>query len=61
MTTDQAKKEIEQLTNLINHHNELYYQNNRTEISDFEFDNLLARLITLEEQFRYTIVIPCFP
>jgi DNA ligase (NAD+) len=51
MTTDQAKKEIEQLTNSINYHNELYYQNNKTEISDFEFDNLLARLATLEQQF----------
>jgi DNA ligase (NAD+) len=51
MTPDQAKKEIEQLTHTINHHNELYYQKNRTEISDFEFDSLLARLVSLEEQF----------
>jgi len=51
MTADQAKKEIEQLTNSINHHNELYYQRSKTEISDFEFDGLLSRLATLEEQF----------
>ena len=51
MTSDQAKKEIEQLTHTVNHHNELYYQQNRTEISDLEFDSLLARLVTLEEQF----------
>lgn len=51
MTADQAKKEIEHLTRTINHHNELYYQQSHTEISDFEFDTLLARLVSLEEQF----------
>lgn len=51
MTPDQVKKEIEQLTHTINHHNELYYQQNKTDISDFEFDSLLARLVFLEEQF----------
>lgn len=51
MTADQAKKEIASLTQQINHHNDLYYQQNRTEISDFEFDQLLSQLIKLEEQF----------
>ncbi|MDH4089414.1 MAG: NAD-dependent DNA ligase LigA [Cyclobacteriaceae bacterium] len=53
MTPAQAKKEIEQLTKAINYHNELYYQQNRSEISDLEFDSLLAKLATLEETFPH--------
>lgn len=51
MTADQAQKEITGLTKKINHHNELYYQKSRTEISDREFDQLLEALIKLEDQF----------
>ncbi len=51
MTAEQAKKEIGVLIQKINHHNELYYQRHRTEISDREFDTLLAQLIGIEEQF----------
>ena len=51
MTSAQAKKEIERLSEVINHHNDLYYQKHKTEITDFEFDQLLAQLISLEEQF----------
>ena len=51
MTAEQARKEIAELTKKINHHNELYYQQSRTEISDQEFDKLLAALIKLEQEF----------
>ncbi len=51
MTLDQARNEIDRLTDQINHHNDLYYQQSRSEISDFEFDKLLERLIQLEGQF----------
>lgn len=51
MTADQAKKEIAALTKKINHHNDLYYQQHRTEISDREFDFMLEELIKLEEEF----------
>ena len=51
MTPQEAKKEIEQLTEKINYHNDLYYQENRTQISDLEFDKLLEKLIQLESQF----------
>jgi DNA ligase (NAD+) len=51
MTVDQARKEISELTAKINYHNELYYQQHRTEISDYEFDQLLESLIKLEEAF----------
>jgi DNA ligase (NAD+) len=51
MTEDQAKKEIERLTALVAYHNKLYFQEARPEISDYEFDKLLEKLIKLEEQF----------
>ncbi|WKZ58172.1 MAG: NAD-dependent DNA ligase LigA [Cyclobacteriaceae bacterium] len=51
MTTDQARKEIQKLTDEINYHNDLYYQKHKTEISDFEFDQLLGKLVQLEQQF----------
>ena len=44
MNTDEVKKEIELLIKKIDHFNEQYYQNSISEISDFEFDQLLKRL-----------------
>ncbi len=51
MNSEEAKKEIIRLTELINHHNHLYYVESRSEISDFEFDSLLRQLQDLEQQF----------
>jgi DNA ligase (NAD+) len=51
MTEHEAKKQIEKLTEEVNYHNELYYQQSRTQISDFEFDQSLEKLIALEKQF----------
>lgn len=51
MTPSQAQKEIAQLTEQINHHNELYYQKSKPEISDYEFDMLLEKLAKLEQEF----------
>jgi DNA ligase (NAD+) len=51
MTADQAKKQIQELTDKVNHHNYLYYQENRSEISDYDFDQLLQKLINLEKEF----------
>jgi DNA ligase (NAD+) len=52
MTTPiEAQARIAELSKLINHHNYLYYQEDRAEISDFEFDKLLEELIQLEKQF----------
>ena len=48
MTPEQAKKEIDRLTEKINYHNHLYYQKNKTEISDYDFDQMLEKLIALE-------------
>ncbi|MFT6972373.1 MAG: DNA ligase (NAD+) [Roseivirga sp.] len=51
MTTAQAQVEIQRLTTLINHHSELYYQKSTSEISDYDFDQLLNQLAKLEIQF----------
>ena len=49
MTTS-VKKELETLRAEIERHNDLYYQQNTPEISDYEFDQLLERLKKLETE-----------
>jgi DNA ligase (NAD+) len=44
----EVQHRIRELTDKINYHNDLYYQKSKTEISDFEFDQLLAELVQLE-------------
>lgn len=51
MTKEEARIEIESLTKELNYHNLLYYQEHRTEISDFDFDQLLKKLQQLEADF----------
>lgn len=51
MNSREAEKEIKQLTAQINHHNDLYYQRHTAEISDYEFDQLLQKLVSLENAF----------
>ena len=51
MTTQEAQQEIKRLTALVQHHNVLYHQKGQPEISDYAFDQLLARLAALENQF----------
>jgi DNA ligase (NAD+) len=51
MDKQEAKKEIEHLSREIDRHNELYYQQSSSVISDFDFDQLLNRLIALENEF----------
>ena len=51
MNTAAAQKEIERLTALVRYYNTQYYQHSRSEISDYAFDQLLAQLTQLENQF----------
>lgn len=51
MSSQEAKVSIKELTDQINYHTDLYYNQNKSEISDFEFDQLLKNLIELENQF----------
>ena len=51
MSSQEVKISIKELTDQINYHTDLYYNQNKSEISDFEFDQLLKNLIDLENQF----------
>jgi len=51
MNASQAAIRIQELKAQIEHLNFAYYQNSISEVSDFEFDNLLQELIALETLF----------
>lgn len=51
MSEKEATKSIHEFTESINRHNELYYLKDKPEITDFEFDKLLEKLIKLEAEF----------
>jgi DNA ligase (NAD+) len=51
MEIENARRQVRELTEKINYHNDLYYQQNRSEISDEEFDKLLEKLSNLEKEF----------
>ncbi|MDY5969802.1 MAG: NAD-dependent DNA ligase LigA [Bacteroidales bacterium] len=47
---EQARSRVEELTKLIDRYNEQYYQNDMSEVSDFEFDELMKELVGLEQE-----------
>jgi len=51
MKANEAKEEILRLSKLIDHHNYLYYVKSEPELSDYDFDMLLEKLIDLESEF----------
>lgn len=51
MDINQAKTRIAELRKTLNHHNHLYYVEAAPIISDYEFDQLMRELATLEAQF----------
>lgn len=51
MTKVQAEKEIQKLKVAIERHNAKYYLEAKPQISDFEFDQLMQKLIELEKRF----------
>lgn len=50
MSSREISEKIDSLRELIQRHNELYYQKAQAEISDFEYDQLFAELRRLEEE-----------
>ncbi len=46
-----AKKRVAELTKIIRHHNELYYNQDAPEIEDFEYDTLTRELKALEKEY----------
>ncbi|MBR1792338.1 MAG: NAD-dependent DNA ligase LigA [Bacteroidales bacterium] len=45
-----VRQRVKELSNLIDHYNYEYYMNDRSLVSDYEFDQLLNELICLEKQ-----------
>ena len=52
-TPDQARQRIDTLRRQIERHNELYYKQAAPEITDFEYDLLMAELAELEKQYPH--------
>lgn len=50
MDKSEIKARIQKLSALLHYHNNAYYQESKSEISDFEFDALLRELIELEKE-----------
>lgn len=50
MEKDNVKQQIEQLRKDIRHHNDLYYNQDNPEISDYEYDQLMLQLKALEKE-----------
>ncbi len=55
-----AERRIKELTEQLEYHNNLYYNKDEPEISDFEYDKLLRELENLEEEFP-TLKSPISP
>lgn len=51
MNQETARRRIDELSAEINYHNNLYYNQDEPEISDFEYDMLLRELENLESEF----------
>ena len=51
MNKKEIKEKIKLLTKKINYHNNLYYNKDSPEISDYEYDMLLKELIDLEDKY----------
>lgn len=60
MDIEQAKKRVEELTELLNKYTYQYYVLDDPEVSDYEFDMLMQELKSLEEQFP-RLVTPSSP
>ena len=52
MNPEEAKKRIDFLVEKLNYYNYQYYQNDVSEVSDFEFDKLLDELNGLEKEHQ---------
>ena len=51
MDKKQAEKRIEELRKTVEYHAKKYYDEDKPEISDFEYDMMMLELRTLESQY----------
>ena len=55
MDINKIKQELDELKSQIVYHSNLYYNENRTEITDYEYDMLMNRLKEIESQYPQLI------
>ena len=60
MDLQTAKVRAEELRKEITYHNNLYYNKDNPEISDFEYDKMLRELENIEEEFP-SLITPDSP
>ena len=51
MNKEQAKNRIEELRKTVEYHAKRYYDDDKPEISDFEYDMLMVELRNLEKEY----------
>ncbi len=51
MTTQEAKRQIDELSEQLHYYNEQYYLHDNSVVTDYEFDQMLTRLQALENEF----------
>ncbi|MBQ5314104.1 MAG: NAD-dependent DNA ligase LigA, partial [Oscillospiraceae bacterium] len=50
-----AQEKLNSLKQLVEYHSDLYYNQNRNEISDYEYDMLMQQIKNIEAQFPQLI------
>ena len=50
-----AKEKLNSLKQLVEYHSDLYYNQNRTEISDYEYDMLMQEIKAIEAMYPQLI------
>ena len=48
---EQAKQEIKELVDKLNYYSNLYYNLDKPEISDYEYDKLKRKILEIEEKY----------
>ena len=51
MNRNQAQEKIKILSEKLNYYNDQYYQHHHSEVSDFEFDQMMGELVKIEDAF----------
>ena len=60
MELEQARKRVEELRQVIEYNNRLYYDQDAPELEDFEYDALTRELKALEAQYP-ELIVPTSP
>ena len=53
MNIDLVKKNYKEKIKLLNYYNKRYHDENKSEITDSEYDNLKKKILELEDKYKY--------